>query len=309
MAKQEASKPPLQPGRVPDLKPGKYSDGHPLDEVQYLECKLILKPDRFTSAKVFQEYGELVGRTAKKFDIGFSSKGVVLKPEIREVLFLDTDGYRLYNNAFILRRRIAYENGFPVSDPEMVFKFRHPDMQKAAEMDVRPNIAGEYKIKFKAEALPLKDQLGGFRVLFSHNVELNLSQVPDLDHSSLPTLGDIFPCLGSLKKSKNEKVEYVNNTIVEEVLQDLGTLDFGKGITANSNLALWRERGMHRPLCGEFAFQVKAKRRDDVHEKTLDRIKQFFVALQQAGHDWLSLGTTKTGLVYRLKGNPPQAHE
>ena len=309
MAKQEASKPPLQPGRVPDLKPGKYSDGHPLDEVQYLECKLILKPDRFTSAKVFQEYGELVGRTAKKFDIGFSTKGVALKPEIREVLFLDTEGYRLYNNAFILRRRIAYEDGFPVSDPEMVFKFRHPDMQKAAEMDVRPNIAGEYKIKFKAEALPLKDQLGGFRVLFSHNVELNLSQVPDLDHSSLPTLGDIFPCLGSLKKSKNEKVEYVNNTIVEEVLQDLGTLDFGKGITANSNLALWRERGMHRPLCGEFAFQVKAKRRDDVHEKALDRIKQFFVALQQAGHDWLSLGTTKTGLVYRLKGNPPQAHE
>ena len=309
MAKQEASKPPLQPGRVPDLKPGKYSDGHPLDEVQYLECKLILKPDRFTSAKVFQEYGELVGRTAKKFDIGFSTKGVALKPEIREVLFLDTEGYRLYNNAFILRRRIAYENGFPVSDPEMVFKFRHPDMQKAAEMDVRPNIAGEYKIKFKAEALPLKDQLGGYRVLFSHNVELNLSQVPDLDHSSLPTLGDIFPCLGSLKKSKNERVEYVNNTIVEEVLQDLGTLDFGKGITANSNLALWRERGMHRPLCGEFAFQVKAKRRDDVHEKTLERIKQFFVALQQAGHDWLSLGTTKTGLVYRLKGNPPQAHE
>jgi len=309
MAKEEASKTPLQPGRVPDLKPGKYSDGHPLDEVQYLECKLILKPDRFTSAKVFQEYGDVVARAAKKFDVGFSTKGVVLKPEIREVLFLDTDGYRLYNNAFILRRRIAYENGFPVSDPEMVFKFRHPDMQTAAEVDVRPNIAGEYKIKFKAEALPLKDQLGGFRLLFSHNVELNLSQVPDLDHTSLPTLGEVFPCLGSLKKSKNEKVEYVNHTIVEEVLQDLGTLDFGKEITANSNLALWRERGMHRPLCGEFAFQVKAKRRDDVHEKVIERIKQFFVGLQQAGHDWLSLGTTKTGLVYRLKGNPPQAHE
>src|SRR5512137_664642 len=108
MAKKDSpeSQTNLQPGPVPELKPGKYSDGHPLDEVQYLECKLILKPDRFTSAKVFQEYGELVGRAAKKFDIGFSTKGVVLKPEIREVLFLDTDGYRLYNNAFILRRRI-----------------------------------------------------------------------------------------------------------------------------------------------------------------------------------------------------------
>jgi hypothetical protein len=31
--------------------------------------------------------------------------------------------------------------------------------------------------------------------------------------------------------------------------------------------------------------------------------------LQQAAADWLSLTTTKTGAVYRLKGNPPQAHE
>jgi hypothetical protein len=305
MANQETTKTP----EPPELKPGKYSDGHPLDDLQYLECKLILKPDRFTAARVFQEFGEVVGRATKKFDIGFSTKGVVLKPEIREVLFLDTEGYRLYNNAFILRRRIAYENGFPVSDPEMVFKFRHPDLQEAAEMDVRPNIAGEYKIKFKVEALPLKDQLGGYRLLYSHNVELNLSQVPNLDHTSLPTLGEILPCLGVLKKHKNEKVAYVNHTIVEEVLQDIGMLDFGKGITANSNLALWRERGMQRPLCGEFAFQVKAKRRDDVHEKAIEHIKRFFVGLQQMSHDWLSLGTTKTGLVYRLKGNPPQAHE
>ena len=190
-----------------------------------------------------------------------------------------------------------------------MFKFRHPDMQKAAELDVRPNIAGEYKIKFKAEALPLKDQLGGYRLLFSHNVELNLSQMPEKDRTSLPVLGEIFPSLASLKKSKGERVDYVNHTIVEEVLQDLGTLDFGKGITAKSNLALWRERGMHKPLCGEFAFQVKAKRSDDVHDKAIEHIKQFFVGLQQMGHEWLSLGTTKTGLVYRLKGNPPQAHE
>jgi len=310
MAKQqEASTTAPQQGRVLDLKPGAYCDGHPLDEVQYLECKLILKPDRFTSAKVFQEYGDLVSQSAKKFGIGFSTKGIVLKPEIREVLFLDTADFRLYNQAFILRRRIAYEYGFPTSDPEMVFKFRHADLQTAAELDVRPAIPGGYKIKFKAEALPLKDRLGGYRLLYSHNVELNLSQVPDLDHASLPKLGEVFPCLAELKKFKTEKVDYVNHTIVEEVLQDLGTLDFGKDLTADCNLALWRERGMQKPLCGEFAFQCKFKRRDDLHDKAIERVKEFFISLQQDGHDWLSLGTTKTGLVYRLKGNPPQAHE
>ena len=178
------------------------------------------------------------------------------------MLFLDTADARLYNHAFILRRRIAYQDGFPVADPEIVFKFRHPDMQTAAELDVRPQIAGNYRIKFKAEALPLKDQVGGYRMLFSHNVEFPLSQAPEGDRTSMETLAKIFPCLASLKQSASDRVELVNQTIVEEVLQDLGTLDFGKDVTANANIALWRERGMHRPLCGEFAFQAKFKRRD-----------------------------------------------
>ena len=32
-----------EPELVPELKQGHYSDGHPLDEVHYLECKIILK--------------------------------------------------------------------------------------------------------------------------------------------------------------------------------------------------------------------------------------------------------------------------
>ena len=303
------SKKESQPTRVPDRKQGKYSDGSPLDEVHYLECKLILKPDPFTAATVFFEYGKLVARTAKEFGIVFRDDGVVLKPQIREVVFGDTPDFRLYNNSFILRRRIAYQDGFPASEPEIVFKFRHPDMQRAAELDMRPNIAGNYRIKFKAEALPLKDQVGGYRLLFSHNVQFPLSQAPEGYRTSLGTLARVFPGLAHLVPSDDDRIELVNQTIVEEVLQDLGVLDFGKGFTAGTNIAIWRERGTHNPLCGEFAFQAKFKRRDELHDKALDRCKQFFIALQQSGRNWLSLGTTKTGLVYRLKGNPPQSHE
>jgi len=294
---------------VTDSKQSKYSDGHPLDEVQYLECKLILKPDRFTAAKVFLDYGKLVAKTAKEFGVGFTNKGVVLKPAIREVVFLDTADFRLYNNAFILRQRIAYESGFPSGEPEIVFKFRHDDMQKAAQLDVRPNFAGNYRIKFKAEALPLKNEVGGYRLLFSHNAQFPLSQAPEGDRQSMGTLARVFPALAGLKTSDTDRVDLVNQTIVEEVLQDLGVLDFGKGITAESNIGIWRERGTHHPLCGEFAFEAKFKRRDEVHEKAIHRCQQFFIALQQSTHDWLFLSTTKTGLVYRLKGNPPQSHE
>jgi len=125
----------------------------------------------------------------------------------------------------------------------------------------------------------------------------------------MKVLASVFPVLAALKTSDSDRVELVNQTIVEEVLQELGVLDFGQGVTANSNIAIWRERGTHHLMCGEFAFQAKFKRRDELHEKAMERGQQFFIALQQSGCDWLSLGTTKTGLVYRLKGNPPQSHE
>jgi len=297
-------------GLAPQLKAGTYSDGHPLDDVHYLECKLILKPDHFVDIRSFREFSKLVRRAAEKRGSKFSTHGFRdLGPRIREVVFLDTKDFSLYNHAFILRRRIAYQDGFPIDEPEIVFKFRHPDLQTAAAVDVRPKIPGKYRIKFKTEALPLKDRLGGIRLLYSHNVEFGLSQVREVDRSSLATLAGFFPVLAGLPAAGAKRVDLVNHTIVEEVLKDLGELDFGKGIRAKSNAALWRERGEHKPLIGEFSFECKFKRRNELHQKAMDRCRQFFVTLQEVSSDWLSLGSTKTGVVYRLKGTPPHAHE
>lgn len=296
--------------RVPDIKPGRYADGLPLNEVRYLECKIILRPNRFTSRQSFFNFAKVMRRPAAKAGVEFSMDRFANRPlQIREVLFMDTEDFRLYNNAFILRRRIPYSEGFPVGDPEIVFKFRHPDIQKTAEMDVRPNIRGDFRIKFKAEALPLKDRLGGMRLLFSHNVEFGMSALEEGDHTSLETIVHLLPALSSLKRAPGEKVELVGDTIVEEVLQDIGLLDFGVGITAVANVALWRSRGDHRPLIGEFAFQIRFKRREDLNEQALQRVEAFFLGLQDAAKDWIALGATKTGVVYRLKGNPPHAHE
>jgi hypothetical protein len=311
---RKQAKEPVRIGRarrIPSIKPGRYADGLPLNEVQYLECKIILRPNHFTSRKSFFDFAKVMRRPADEAEVLFSTDGFVEQPlQIREVLFMDTSDFRLYNNAFILRRRIPYAEGFPVGDPEVVFKFRHPDIQRAAEMDVRPNIRGDYRIKFKAEALPLKDRLGGMRLLFSHNVEFGLSAVQEAgDRTSLDTIVSTLPALSSMKRKHGEKVELVGDTIVEEVLQDIGTLDFGAGITAVANVALWRSRGDHRPLIGEFAYQLKFKRREDLNDQALQRAEAFFLGLQDAAKDWIALGATKTGVVYRLKGNPPHAHE
>jgi len=288
-----------------------YADGQPFDQVSYLEAKLILKPDRFTSAESFREFGKIVEKTAKKVGVGFiEDPKARLRPEVREIVFGDTPDFRLYNNAFILRRRISYVDGFPVGDPEIVFKFRHPDEQSATAMDVRPKIAGKYRIKFKAEVLPLKDRVGGYRILYSHNCQFGLSQVHRADRSSgMSALVRIFPALGTLKTSDDEKILLVNEGIVEELLLPLGQLDFSKGQVGKCDIGLWRTRGEHKSLVGEFAFQLKFPNRELVAGKAKKLAAEFYLALQQEVKKWLALGVTKTGMVYRLKGNPPQSHE
>jgi hypothetical protein len=55
------------------------------------------------------------------------------------------------------------------------------------------------------------------------------------------------------------------------------------------------------------APQLKKGRYSDAAARR--RCEQFSVNLQYAAPEWLALGTTKTGAVYRFKDNPPTSHE
>ena len=298
--------------RVPDIKPGKYADGLPFHEVQYLECKLILRPNHFTSRKSLFDFAKVMRRARG------GARREVLDRRVRGFAAPDP-GSPLRGHAGLpsLQQRLHPAPPHPATrtasrsaTPEIVFKFRHPDMQIAAETDVRPQIFGDYRIKFKAEALPLKDALGGIRLLFSHNVEFPLLARP----RERPDVARERSCASSRsfrssRSGRTRRSSSSASTIVEEVLQDIGVLDFGEGISAKANVALWRARGDHRPLIGEFAFQFKFKKREELREEAMRKAEEFFLALQYAAKDWIALGATKTGVVYRLKGNPPNAHE
>lgn len=82
------------------VAPGTYSDGHPLDTVHYLQCKVILRGERFTSVQSFRDYAKLVRKAAQKCGIGFdTSEFVGRKPQMREVLFLDTQVQQFFHSA------------------------------------------------------------------------------------------------------------------------------------------------------------------------------------------------------------------
>ncbi len=288
-----------------------YVEGELGDRVQFFDAKLILKPDFFDSMRGFRMFSDLVAEAASKVrGVSYApAKVEKTRPRIREVMFVDTGDFRLYNNSFILRRRTEYQDGFPIGDPEIVFKYRSDDLEKARSIDVRPNIAGPYRIKFKMEALPLKDQVGSYRLLYAHNCIFPVSSVHAGDRTNLKTIAKGLPALAGLIGDMEGRVELVNSTLVEEVLVDLGPIDFGKGLVTKSNISLWRSLGDHKVMCGEFAYQARFDTSDDVHDIVKQRVEELFIKLQLIASGWLYLGTTKTGLVYRLKGNPPQSHE
>ena len=303
-------KPESWVGKIPFIKPGTYADGLPYPDFNYLAFKLILKPNRFISRDSMFQFAKVIKGPAAEHGVNFKIGNFIDAPiQTREVIFIDTDDFRLYNNSFILRRRISYVDGFPTGDPEIVFKFRSPDLQKTAETDVRPHIQGDYRVKFKCQVLPLKDRLGGIRILYSNNVQFPRKNVTQSDVLSFDVISQIFPALESMKTKENEKINLVNGAIVEEVLQDIGMIDFGEGHTAKANVGIWRTRGEHRPLIGEFAYQIKFNDRGELNREAMKRAEAFFLALQYSAKDWIALNATKTGVVYRMLGNPPKANE
>lgn len=278
----------------------RYSDGHPLDRIHYREYKLILKPDHFTSPQSFSGFSRLVRHAAEQLDVALFREERA-ETQIREVLFLDTPGFDLYNAKFILRQRTTYQNGWPMDEREVVLKFRHPDIDAAAEVDVRPAGGLSHLIKFKEELLPLREGLGGMRSLFSHTC--TLSEAPTLRDRPFREVAGFLPALRRIDVSGDPSIQLVHEMAAEEVLADLGELHFGHGLRAKVNVAIWRDRGPQTPLVGEFAFQCKFERYEELHHKAKLRSEEFFRTLQLAARDWVMLDATKTGVIYS-RGTP-----
>ena len=78
---------------------------------------------------------------------------------------------------------------------------------------------------------------------------------------------------------------------------------------AKTDVGIWRTRGEHRPLIGEFAFQIRFKDRSELALDAMQRAEAFFIALQYAAKDYIALKATKTGIVYRMLGNTPNSNE
>jgi hypothetical protein len=281
------------------------SDGHPSDVVQYREYKLILRPDRFTSLDRLHEFSKLVCAAAKTAGAGVA-RGAAGENVLREVVFYDTPRFDLYESSFILRQRSQHRDGWPVGDSELTLKFRHPERDAAARIDVRPVTRHAFRIKFKEEVLPATGRGGGMRSLYSHNVVLTLP--PEHLKRDVERAARVFPALERLL-AHTGPLEVVQRARITEVLDEVGVLDFGHGLTAKATVALWRTGVVGPSLVGELAYQCKFACDSDVHAKARKRADALYAQLRAAARGWLALGVTKTRVVYGLGATAPRHRE
>ena len=279
----------------------------PQDDLHYREYKILLRPERFTSPQAFKDFWHVVKGVAAENDVRIEEAENAFASQVREVLFFDTPSYDLYNNHFIVRLRTLYQEGWPVGTPELTVKFRHPDLERAAAVDIRPALAGETRIKFKQELLPLKDRLGEIRSIYSHNSVLALPR--ETMNFALENITHAFPAFREVEAKGTEPIALVNDMAVEEVQVNVGLTHFGHHYNGKTTIAVWRSRKLETPVCGEFAFQCKFKKSDELHPDTLAKADAFHKELQMKAAEWVLLGTTKTSMVYGLGNKTVVNHE
>ncbi len=269
------------------------------EPLQYREYKLLLKSDHFTKPSHFHKFWKIARRVAKKLDIVIRKRGKPMEIHVREVIFVDTPRFRLYNNGFMLRRRMFYKKGLPQSNYELTLKFREPDRATAAAVDVQPLLSSSYAIKFKEEILLPRDGQPGMRAIYAHSCDLDTPST--IITQSSETISQVFPVL--LKTgAKPKTLLSIVNAPIEEILVNMGEIDFGGKVTAKATLAIWRNRTTQAQLVGEYSYQVKFHGPDGLRGKPKDLSEAFFKDLQVEARDWIHLGSTKTALLYSLGG-------
>ena len=277
------------------------------DPVQYREYKLLLRADHFSHSQQFHKFWKVTRRVAKSLGIAIRKRGKPMETHLREVIFFDTPKFRLYNNGFMLRRRTFYQDGLPQPEHELTLKFRDPDFNAAAAVDVRPLLPCINVVKFKEEILLPHDKLGGTRTIYSHGCELDTPNT--MLTQSFETICQVFPALLRTGAKAKTALSVVNGIAIEEVLVNLGEIDFGGKMTSKATLAIWRNRMTQEHFIGEYSYQLKFRSPEEFHGKPKELSEAFYLGLQSEAPEWIQLGTTKTAMIYRMGKTPVVSHE
>jgi hypothetical protein len=272
------------------------------ESIHYREFKILLKAADFSGdlAAEVRDYWKLARRVATQLLIHVHRGKEEHVAKRRDIVFLDTSAADLYRNSFMLRIRRARVDGAPADTYELTFKFRDPNIGRAALVDVTPAKGIKGVVKFKEEILLVHSQLGGMRSIFSHTCQVR-------EHRGPPprTFGDcvaMFPGLAVLGLAPRARLAPAAPVPVQEVLFELGLFGFRGTKTAKVDMAVWRNERTKEVMIGEFAYETHFPHYGRLHATPKLRSERLYRLLQRETGTWVDLGTTKTALYYDLAG-------
>jgi hypothetical protein len=264
--------------------------------ITHREFKLLLKAENFPTKRSVVTFNDLMAKIAADLGVTYEEFESV-DSQIRQVRFFDTADEAFRKNNIILRIRRDQSGGWPDETWEVTFKRRSSDYQKAADFDVSSTLAVKERQKFKEEILR-GDQIGTARRIFSNN---NVFEVP-LDNFTAPMsrISDVFTSLRSFDFDPAAVVGPVNEARVFEIQAKLGLLNFGKGVVAHMDLAVWTRPAVDafHVLIAELAFAYRVLGTSERHQIGHEAADRFFREMQAPLQDRLAVGTTKTALIY-----------
>jgi hypothetical protein len=273
----------------------------------YREFKLLLRADHFVKPEQFRKFWKVTRRTAKAVGVDMAKHPKPSEPHLREVLFFDTPRFRLYNHGFIVRQRTFYQDGLPEIDHEVTVKYRNPDLAATAAIQMHPNIPGLWIMKFKEELLMDHGKVGSLRAIYARSAKLKAPGAALI--RTFGSIAEVFPVLLQTGAKESTALSVVNDVALEEVLVNMGEIDFGGRVIAKATLAIWRNRRTQEHLLGEYGYQIRVVGGSGLHGKPKDLSEAFFVRLQIDAAEWLHIGTTKTAMVYSLGRATINHHE
>lgn len=272
------------------------------ESLHYREFKILLKPEDFDEPMEVEvkDYWKLVRHVAEELLINVRRSDEETTPHFRDIVFLDTPGWELYRNGFMLRVRRPYVGTEPAKQYELTLKYRGADIAKTEKMDLTPAKGYSGRTKFKEELLLVSSQLGGMRSIFSHTCQL--AELTQPIGTKFADFIKIFPHLSTLKIKPAAKISPVTPVPVQEVLFNLGDFGFTGSKTAKVNMAVWRNPKTKKVLIGEFAYETHFRHYGRMHPVPKLRSERLYRLLQRATGTWVELGATKTALYYELSG-------
>ena len=260
------------------------------------EYKVMLLAQRFDGDEAAMR--AQVGAFWKEVGQRLSELNIPVEGEFNEVKarrlirFFDTEEHQLNADQYIVREREDVETG----EREVTLKFRHPDRYIAADRQMDPADAEDYKTKFEEDVKPPFTSVYSFSTTQPLKSGAVLQQVRDV--------ADLFPGLNDDldELPVAQPLVLVSDFVGHEIVLEGASILLGKkDIASECAVVVWYDQGAQdtTPVVAEFSFKYGDELED--YRGTIARDAYAVLGMLQSSlTDWVDPNPiTKTAFVYR----------